>query len=100
MSSTQLTGTAVLDRLRAIQRHKQALDVEELALIAQVETEGLAYDLGAKNTAVLLRDALHISARDAAGRVKLALAVTPGRCSPDRSSSRPTRRPRPRWPTG
>ena len=53
--------------------------MEELGLIAQVEAEGLAYDLGAKNTAVLLRDALHIGARDAAGRVRLAAAVTPRR---------------------
>ncbi len=74
-----MAGTAVLDRLREIARAKQALDVEELGLIAQVEAEGLAYDLGAKSTAVLLRDALHISARDAAGRVRLAAAVTPRR---------------------
>ena len=46
--------------------------MEELGLIAQVEAEGLAYELGAKNTAVLLREALHIGARDAAGRVRLA----------------------------
>ncbi len=74
-----MTGTAVLDRLREIQRQKQALDVEELALIAQVEAECLAYDLGAKNTAVLLRQVLNIGARDAAGRVKLAAAVMPRR---------------------
>jgi len=74
-----LTGAAVLARLREIQQQKQALDVEELALIARAEAEGLAYELGAKNTAVLLRDLLHISARDAAGRVKLAAAVTPRR---------------------
>ena len=79
MSSSQLTGTAVLDRLREIQRQKQALDVEELGLIAQVEREQLAHDLGAKSTVVLLRDALKIGANDAAGRVKLALAITPPR---------------------
>ena len=79
MSSSQLTGTAVLDRLREIQRQKQVLDVEELGLIAQVERERLAHDLGAKNTTVLLRDALKIGANDAAGRVKLALAITPPR---------------------
>ena len=74
-----MTGTAVLDRLREIRRQKQALDVEELALIAQVEAECLAYDLGAKSTAVLLRQVLNIGARDAAGRVKLAAAVMPRR---------------------
>ena len=74
-----MTGTAVLDRLREIRRQKQALDVEELALIAQVEAECLAYDLGAKNTAVLLRQVLNIGARDAAGRVRLAAAVMPRR---------------------
>jgi hypothetical protein len=79
VSSAQLTGTALLDRLREIQRQKQALEVEELGLIAQVEAENLAYDLGARTSAVLLRDLLHISARDAAGRVKLAAAVMPRR---------------------
>ncbi len=79
MSSSSVQGMAVLDRLREIQRQKQVLEVEELGLIAQVEAEGLAFDLGAKNTAVLLRDALRIGARDAAGRVKLAAAVTPRR---------------------
>jgi hypothetical protein len=72
-----LTGTAVLDRLRELEQQKQAIEVEQLGLIARAESECLAYDLGAKSTAVLLRDALHISARDAAGRVQLALAVTP-----------------------
>jgi hypothetical protein len=79
VSATESTGTAVLDRLRELERQKQAIDVEELALVAQIETEGLAFDLGAKNTAVVLRDALHISARDAAARVKLAAAVMPRR---------------------
>ena len=79
MSSSQLTGTAVLDRLREIQRQKQVLDVEELGLIARVERQRLAHDLGAKSTMVLLRDALKIGANDAAGRVKLALAITPPR---------------------
>ena len=55
------------------------IDVEELGLIAQVERERLAHDLGAKSTVVLLRDALKIGANDAAGRVKLALAITPRR---------------------
>ena len=72
MSAASLTGMAVLDRLREIQQQKQALDVEELGLIAQVESECLAYELGAKNTAVLLRQVLNIGARDAAGRVRLA----------------------------
>ncbi len=79
MSSLQLTGTAVLDRLRELEASKQSIEVEQLSLIAQVEAEGLAFDLGAKNTAVLLRDALKIGARDAASRVKLAAAVTPRR---------------------
>ncbi len=79
MSSLQLTGTAVLDRLRELEGRKKAIEVEQLGLIAQVEADGLAYDLGAKSTAVLLRDALHIGARDAAGRVRLAAAVTPRR---------------------
>ena len=79
MSSSQLTGTAVLDRLRELEFQKQAIEVEQLGLIAQIETEHLAYDLGAKNTTVLLRDVLRIGARDAAGRMKLALAVTPRR---------------------
>ena len=79
VSSSQLTGTAVLDRLRVLEARKQAIEVEQLSLIAQVETERLAYDLGAKNTTVLLRDALKIGANDAAGRVKLALAITPPR---------------------
>ncbi len=79
MSSSQLTGTAVLDRLRELEARKQAIEVEQLSLIAQVETERLAYDLGAKSTVVLLRDALRIGANDAAGRVRLALAITPPR---------------------
>ncbi len=58
---------------------KQAIEVEQLGLIAQVEAEGLAHDLGAKSTAVLLRQVLRIGARDAAGRVRLAAAVTPRR---------------------
>ncbi len=74
-----MTGTAVLDRLRELEASKQSIEVEQLSLIAQVEAEGLAFDLGAKNTAVLLRDALKIGARDAAGRVRLAAAVTPRR---------------------
>ena len=74
-----MTGTVVLDRLRELEQQKQAIEVEQLGLIAQVETENLAFDLGAKTTAVLLRDALKIGARDAAWRVKLALAVTPRR---------------------
>ncbi len=40
---------------------------------------GRAHDLGAKSTVVLLRDALRIGATDAAGRVRLALAITPPR---------------------
>src|SRR6201999_5356 len=60
VSSSQLTGTAMLDRLRALESLKQAIEVEQLDLIAQVEAEGLSYDLGAKSTAVLLRDALRI----------------------------------------
>ncbi len=79
VSSSQLTGTAVLDRLRELEVRKQAIEVEQLSLIAQVETERLAYDLGAKSTVVLLRDALRIGANDAAGRVRLALAITPPR---------------------
>ena len=79
MSSSQLTGTAVLDRLREIQRQKQELDVEELGLIAQAEPEQLAHDLGAKTTVVLMRDALKIGANEDAGRVRLAAAVTPPR---------------------
>jgi hypothetical protein len=68
--SSTIRSTAVLDRLREIQREKQALDVEELGLIAQAESECLAHDFGAKSTAVLLRQVLNISARDAAGRVR------------------------------
>ena len=68
---------AVLDRLRELEAQKQAIEVEQLGLIAQVEAECLAYELGAKNTAVLLRQVLNIGARDAAGRVRLAAAVTP-----------------------
>ena len=36
----------------------RSIEVEQLSLIAQVEAEGLAFDLGAKNTPALLRDAL------------------------------------------
>ena len=70
-----MTGPALLDRLRELERHKHAIEVEELALIAQLETDGVAFDLGAKNTVDLLRYALNIGAHDAAGRVKLAAAV-------------------------
>jgi hypothetical protein len=62
-----MSGTAVLDRLRELQRQKHAIDVEELTLIAQLETNGVAFDLGAKNTVDLLRHALNMGARDAAG---------------------------------
>ena len=79
MSAASLTGTAVLDRLRALELLKQAIEVEQLGLIAQVEAECLAHDLGAKSTAVLLRQVLRIGARDAAERVRLAAAVTPRR---------------------
>ena len=68
---------AVLDRLRELEAQKQAIEVEQLGLIAQVEAECLAYELGAKNTAVLLRQVLNIGARDAAGRVRLARGGDP-----------------------
>ncbi len=75
-----MTGTAVLDRLRESRGFEAGPSrSKQLGLIAQVEAEGLAFDLGAKNTAVLLRDALKIGGRDAAGRVRLAAAVTPRR---------------------
>ena len=70
-----MSGTELLDRLRAIARQKHELDVEELGLIEQVEARNVAFDLGAKNTVDLLRHALNIGARDAGGRVKLAAAV-------------------------
>ncbi len=54
MSAASLTGTAVLDRLRELEASKQSIEVEQLSLIAQVEAEGLAFDLGAKNTATVV----------------------------------------------
>ena len=66
----------MLDRLRELERRKLAIEVEELTLIAQIDTDGLAFDLGAKSTVDLLRYALNIGARDAAGRVRLAAAVS------------------------
>jgi hypothetical protein len=44
-------------------------------VIAKLEARQVAFELGAKNTVDLLRHALTIGARDAAGRVKLAAAV-------------------------
>ncbi len=46
VSAASLTGTAVLDRLRELEASKQSIEVEQLSLIAQVEAEGLAFDLG------------------------------------------------------
>ncbi len=65
-----MSGTELLDVLREQERIKHEAEMVELAVIGTLEARGVAYDLGAKNTAVLLRQVLNIGARDAAGRVQ------------------------------
>jgi hypothetical protein len=72
----RLSGAELLDVLREQERVKQEADLVGLAVIAKLEARQVAFELGAKNTVDLLRHALTIGARDAAGRVKLAAAVS------------------------
>ena len=70
-----MSGAELLDVLREQERVKHEAELVGLAVIAQLEARQVAFELGAKNTVDLLRHALTIGARDAAGRVKLAAAV-------------------------
>ena len=70
-----MSGAELLDVLREQERVKHEAELVGLAVIAQLETRAVAFELGAKNTVDLLRHALTIGARDAAGRVTLAAAV-------------------------
>jgi hypothetical protein len=71
----RLSGAELLDVLREQERIKHEAELVELAVIAKLEARQVASELGAKDTVDLLRHALTIGARDAAGRVKLAAAV-------------------------
>src|ERR1700755_1358226 len=78
-SLDSLTDAQVLDRLRAIERHRRELEVEEAGLVGQVRTRGVAFVHGCKDDVAFLRHLLTIGAGDAAARVKLATAVNPQR---------------------
>ena len=78
-SLDSLSDAQLLDGLRAIERDRRVLEAREAALIGQVRSRGLAFTHGCKSEVDLLRHLLRIGARDAAGRVKLAAAVTPRR---------------------
>jgi hypothetical protein len=74
-----LPDAQVLDRLRHIESSRRELEVEEAALIEQVQYRSLATAHGCKKITDFLRYLLTIGARDAAGRIKLSQAVMPRR---------------------
>jgi hypothetical protein len=78
-SLDSLSDAQVLDGLRTIERDRRELEQREAALLGQVRTRSLAFVHGCKNDVDFLRHLLTIGACDAAGRVKLAVAVNPRR---------------------
>ncbi|GAA1860821.1 hypothetical protein GCM10009836_46210 [Pseudonocardia ailaonensis] len=61
------------------QTRQSSFDAQHLAIVAEIDSRGLAGDLGYKDTADLLRSAQRMSARAASARLEAARAVVPQR---------------------
>ncbi|MGH8862852.1 MAG: DUF222 domain-containing protein, partial [Jatrophihabitantaceae bacterium] len=74
-----LSDAQIMQRLRDNERRRRELDVEDHALLAQVETRGVPHAHGCKNPVDFLRYLLTISAGEAAARLAAAHALGPRR---------------------
>jgi hypothetical protein len=73
---SSLDREALLEVARESDRARRRLAAAGHALVAELDNRGVAYELGCKNTAALLRQLLRLSPSEAAGRVRAATLLT------------------------
>src|SRR6476659_663848 len=76
---TGLSGSQLLELVAALEIDARQRAAVTHALIAEVETRGVAAELGSTSTPVSLSERLRIGRREAAGRVRLASELGPRR---------------------
>jgi hypothetical protein len=76
---TSLPGDDVLAVLRDLEVQKRRLATVDHALIAEIDTRGLAHEHAFRNTAALLTQLVRVSPAEATGRVRAAADLGPRR---------------------
>ncbi len=76
---TTLPGDQALDLLRDLEVQKRRLAPVDHALIAEIDSRGLAHEHACRNTATLVTQLLRVSPAEATGRVRAAAELGPRR---------------------
>ncbi len=74
---TSLTGLALIELARLVETQARRLPAFEHVLVAALACSGVHADVGARNTATVLVQALRLSPSEAAGRVRAAKELGP-----------------------
>jgi hypothetical protein len=76
---TTLSRDELLGLTRAVETHRRRLPVVDHRIVAELESRGVAFELGCTSTAALLRTALRLAPADAKARVSAAADLGPRR---------------------
>jgi hypothetical protein len=76
---TTLSRDELLGLTRAVEAHRRRLPVVDHRLVAELDSRGVAFELGCASTAALLRKALRLAPADAKARVSAAADLGPRR---------------------
>jgi Domain of unknown function (DUF222) len=79
MDLSTLSRDELLDRLIAVEEHTRRLVAVQARLDAEVESRGMAHELGYTSTSAMLSDMLRLAPGQAWSRVHLARALAPRR---------------------
>jgi hypothetical protein len=76
---TTLSRDELLGLTRGVEAHRRRLSVVDHRLVAELDSRGVAFELGCASTAALLRKALRLAPADAKARVTAAADLGPRR---------------------